>query len=209
MAFSAYKTIGNVMKEFQISSEQIPFVEEIKYPAPDGFKAEIDFMRREGAIENSEFAICENFIYPILKDIWKNYYKKFVLWSHEPLNYDEKLSGIPDYTLAKRSRLGSVVFDQPYLLVVEAKQDDFTAGWAQCLAEMIAVQKMNVNPEQVIFGIVTNGRIWEFGKLEIGKFTLHPDFYSIGDIDRLFAAVNFIFQQCEAQLNQVMSLTQA
>jgi hypothetical protein len=56
---------------------------------------------------------------------------------------DHKLSGFPEYILASRSPLGKIVFDKPYLLLVEAKQDNFEAGWAQCLAEMIAAQRLN------------------------------------------------------------------
>jgi hypothetical protein len=52
----------------------------------------------------------------------------------------------------------------------------------------------------LIFGIVTNGRIWEFVKLQNSEFVTHPDSYSIGNLDRLFAAINFMFQQCKIQL---------
>ncbi len=46
---------------------------------------------------------------------------------------------------------------EPYLLVVEAKRDDFVGGWAQCLAALVAAQKINKRTNQVLFGIVTNG----------------------------------------------------
>jgi hypothetical protein len=35
--------------------------------------------------------------------------------------------------LAKRSPLGKVVFDKPYLLLVGAKQDKFEEGWDSAL----------------------------------------------------------------------------
>lgn len=71
----------------------------------------------------------------------EKYSSKFTLWSHQSLNYDEKLSGFPEYILAKRSALGKVIFDKPYFILVEAKQDNFEAGWVPCLAEMIAAQR--------------------------------------------------------------------
>ena len=37
------------------------------------------------------------------------------------------------FFFAKRSPLGPVR-DRPYVLFVEAKKDDFDAGWGQCLA---------------------------------------------------------------------------
>jgi hypothetical protein len=200
MAFSTYKTIGTVLQEYEIYLTRVGFISEIPFDVPIGFKEELELLFTEGAI-SSEASICEALIFPVLKEVWKTYRQKFVLWSHEPLKYNDNLSGTPDYTLAKRSRLGSIVFDQPYLLVVEAKQDDFTAGWAQCLAEMIAVQKLNQIPQQVVFGIVTNGRIWEFAKLQNSSFITHPESYSISNLEHLFAAINFVFQQCEIQLS--------
>ena len=83
-------------------------------------------------------------------------------------------SGFPEYILARRSPLGKVVFDKPYFLLVEAKQDDFEGGWAQCLSEMVAAQRINDNPELVVYGITSNGTLWQFGKLEGTAFTKNP-----------------------------------
>ncbi len=152
-------------------------------------------------VDNSEFAICENLIYPVLKEIWKSYCNKLTLWSHQSLVDNDNLSGFPEYILAKRSPLGKVVFDKPYLLLVEAKQDKFDEGWGQCLAEMVATQKLNENPEMIVFGIVSNGKIWQFGKLKANIFTKNLTFYTFQDLDQLFAVVNYIFQQCELQVD--------
>jgi hypothetical protein len=86
-------------------------------------------------------------------------------------------------------------------LLVEAKQDDFENGWAQCLGEMAAAQRLNENPEQEVFGIVSNGGFWQFGKLKSNSFTKNKQSYSIDDLNRLFAAINYVFQQCELLLD--------
>lgn len=202
MAFSQYKSIGAVVKEFQIKYTEADFIVELDFKVPDYFREDLQTVMREGVVDNSEFAICENLIYPVLKEVWKCYRSKFLLWSHESLIYDEKLSGFPEYILAKRSPLGKVVFDQPYLLLVEAKQDKFEEGWGQCLAEMIAAQRLNEDGELIVFGIVSNGDRWQFGKLEADNFTKNITLYSIQQLDQLFAAVNYIFRQCELQLDE-------
>jgi hypothetical protein len=161
---------------------------------------------REGVVNNSEFAICENLIYPILKEVWKAYSSKFTLWSHQMLTCDDVLSGYPEYVLAKRSPLGKVVFDKPYLLIVEAKQDNFDWGWGQCLAEMVAAQRLNGESAIAIFGIVSNGINWELGKLEGNTFTHHPAPYSIFELEKLFGTVNYLFQQSEIQLANYQEL---
>ena len=206
MAFSNYKDIGSVLKEFQITYTEANFMGEIEFSISDYFREDLQTVMQDGVPSASEFSICENLIYPILKEVWKCYRSKFVLWGHRSLTYDENLSGFPEYILAKRSPLGKVVFDKPYFLLIEAKQDKFSEGWAQCLAEMVAAQKLNDELQVTVFGIVSNGKDWEFGKLEKTLFTQNNNRYFIQDLDQLFAAVNYVFQQCEVQLNQLVAV---
>ncbi len=199
MAFSSYKNISEVLKLFHITYTEANFLSEYAFPVSDYFRKDLETVMREGVVDNSEFAICENLIYPVIKEVWKTYTSYFVIWSHQSLNYDEKLSGFPEYILARKSPLGKVVFDKPYFMLVEAKQDNFEAGWAQCLAEMIAAQKLNDELPIIIFGIVSNGITWQFGKLELDIFTKNITFYSIQDLDQLSAVINYLFKQCELQ----------
>jgi hypothetical protein len=200
MSFSDYKSLGKVVQEFQVKYSEANFVEPLDFSVSDYFREDLKFTQQQGVVDNSEFAICENMVYPILKEVWKQYYQDFLLWSHEALSSDVKLSGFPEYILARRSPLGKVVFDRPYLLLVEAKQDDFEGGWAQCLAEMIAAQRLNQTPPIPVFGIVTNGATWQFGYLDQAEFIRNILPYSIYELDQLFAVVNYVFQQCQNQL---------
>lgn len=205
MAFSNYKDIGSVLKEFQITYTEANFMEEIEFSISDYFREDLQTVMQDGVPNASEFSICENLIYPILKEVWKCYRSNFVLWGHKSLTYDENLSGFPEYILAKRSPLGKVVFDKPYFLLVETKQDKFAEGWVQCLAEMVAAQRLNKELQVTLLGIVSNGMYWEFGKLEESAFTQNINPYLIQDLDKLFAAVNYIFQQCEVQLEKLVA----
>ena len=195
MPFTVFRGIGDVIKEYQIVSIEIDFVIETAITISEPFRADLDFSLRELVFDNSEYAICETLIYPILREIYKSYKDKFILWSHQPLTFDD-ISGIPDYILAKRSPLGKFVFDKPYFIIVEAKRDNFSEGWGQCLAEMVAVQKINQNPDQPVFGVVSNGKTWEFGRLAT-VFAKNIKAYSIQNLDQLFAALNYVFAQCE------------
>ena len=205
MSFSNYKSISTVLQEFQVTYTEANFIEELDFNIPESFRNDLEFVMREGVVDNSEYAICENLIYPILKEVWKHYSSQLTLWSHQSLNYDDKLSGFPEYILAKRSKLGKIVFDKPYFLLVEAKQDKFEEGWGQCLAEMIAAQRLNNNQEIIIFGIVSNGKIWQCGKLKENIFTKNESFYSLQQLRQLFAIVNYIFKQCELQLKLLIA----
>jgi hypothetical protein len=88
-------------------------------------------------------------------------------------------------------------------MLVEAKQDNFEAAWGQCIAEMIAAQRLNAELDLIVFGVASNGDRWQFGKLDKNVFTRNTMFYSIQEIDQLSAAVNYIFSQCERQLESV------
>lgn len=195
MSFSNHKDIGEVLQEFQVTYIEAHFMEETEFNVPDHFRKDLQFMMREAVVDNLEFAICENLIYPILKQVWKIYYSKFVLWSHKSLTYNLNLSDFPEYILAKRSPLGKFVFGKPYFLLVEAKQDKFDEGWAQCLTEMVAAQKLNDELKVTIFGIVSNGKGWEFGKLDSRSCFYRIALYVWGKIDcsrsnSLFLAAN-------------------
>lgn len=54
-------------------------------------------------------------------------------------------------------------------------------------------------------GITSNGDRWQFGKLDHTQFTLNKRFYIIQELDALFAAVNYVFRQCEQQLNALIA----
>ena len=205
MPFSGFKSLGQTLKEFEVVYTEANFIDGVPFAVSDYFRQDLQLMMDEAVVDNSEYAICENLVYPVLKEVWKQYRRNFVLWSHEFLNCDAQLSGFPEYILARRSPLGKIVFDKPYFVLVEAKQDNFDAAWGQCLAEMIAAQRLNEQAKLVIFGITSNGDRWQFGKLDNAQFTLNKTFYTIQELDTLFAAVNYVFQQCEFQLNALIA----
>lgn len=200
MPFASYKKMGMVLKKFQITYHEENYVVVTPVTLNDYFQSELNLVKTELVTNNSEYAVCENLIYPLLKEIWKLHKEQLMLWSHEPLNYDEDLSGVPDYLIAQKSPLGKLVLEQPYLMIVEAKKDNFTEGWGQCLAELVAAQKLNGNHlEQTLFGIVTNGEIWEFGKLVGQQFTKNSDSYVLKELDKLSGVLNYHLEQCKLQ----------
>ena len=200
MSFDSYKTIGEVLKEFTITATEANYILETDTVIREAFKEDLEFCLREFTVEESEYAICETIIFPLLKEVYRQYRDKFTLWSHKAITYDQQLTGIPDYILAKRSPLGKQIFEKPYFVAVEAKKDDFIKGWGQCLAEMVAIQKLNDQSEQTIFGIVSNGQVWQFGKLKGNLYTREINNYTISDLERLYSAINYVFSQCELEI---------
>ena len=133
-------------------------------------------------------------------EVWLTYRDKLLLWSHQPLNFDEQLSGVPDYIVAKRSPRGKVILEHPYLILVEAKKDNFEEGWGQCLAEIVAAQKLNNNQHNSVFGVVSNGKMWEFGSLQDNIFTKNVKYYTLESLSALMGALHFIFNESISQI---------
>ncbi len=198
MAFGTFKSLEEVVRTYQIQVRQEAFVQPLPLPVDERFRARIEFLQANAPVSASEEAICEFLIAPVLQEVWLPYSEALMIWSHVAFTADETLTGFPDYFFARRSPLGPVR-DRPYVLFVEAKKDDFDAGWGQCLAAMLAAQQVNNRPGQVIHGGVSNGRIWYLGKLENRTLTLDPQPFVLADLAGLFAALNYVFERARLQ----------
>lgn len=81
-----------------------------------------------------------------------------------PLKVSDRLQGNLDYFI--QSEQG--------LIVIEAKRDDLTRGFTQLAVELIALAMFEESPE-VLYGAVTIGELWVFGKLERSTCTITRD----------------------------------
>lgn len=199
-SFSTFKTLEEALIYFQISERTHEIFSQTtnNQTVPAQLIEELDFNMTQLPYNVSEASLCEMVIFPILKEVWKSFSKNLLLWSHKGIGKEADMAGIPDYILAKRSHLGRVM-DLPLLVMIEAKKDDFDAGWGQCVAQMVTAQTLNQNDDEV-FGIVTNGNSWEFGKLATSVFTKHRTIYSLQDISTLYNILYHLFQMCEVKV---------
>jgi len=200
MPFSEFKDIPQVQRKYEIKYQESHFItanDFNDFVVPDIFKQEFDFNVKNLDIFASEAARCEIIIFPILREVYKKYSTKFALWVQKSLSYDAELTGIPDYIVSRKSEYGKLFLDYPVLAVVEAKKNDFEQGWGQCLAELVASQKLNDNVDFPVYGIVTDGKTWEFGLLKHKFFTKNIRSFTIDDLSLLFGALNFVFKQID------------
>jgi hypothetical protein len=189
MAFSDTKILEDVLKKYEISYDRKTFSGIKSRKAPAFLKREITFNLNEMPYDSSEAFICEALIFPVMREVWRVFKEDFMLWSHRPIVVTPELSGTPDYLIAKRSRLGMIFLETPYVAVVEAKKDDFTGGWGQCSLEMYALQQLNKSPKTAVYGVVSNGDSWEFASLIENKFTKFTQEYKIQEIDAIFSLI--------------------
>lgn len=194
MAFSDFKTISEVQEKFRITYTEDDFVEvQPSNPSPE-FLRDFEFTREHIHVFGSEAARCEAVIFPILKESYKAYADKYALWIKQSIAYDDILNGTPDYFISTRSELGKTIVGSPLILLVEAKKNDFEQGWGQCLAELIAAQKINDDLAFPVYGIVTDGTLWQFGKLIGDTFTQNRTDFALANLPTLFGAVDAVFR---------------
>jgi hypothetical protein len=195
MAFRHYKSIAQVQEEYEIQYKEFNFISVNKIKVSKLFLKEFEFNVKNLDAFSSEGARCELVILPILREAYKNYVEKFVLWVQKSIRYDKKLNGTPDYIVSKRSKLGKTVLEYPLLIVAEAKKNDFDQGWGQCLAELLAAQKLNDDNERPVYGIVTDGKSWEFGQLEKKVFTKNIESFPVSHVEAILGILDFLFSR--------------
>lgn len=100
----------------------------------------------------SEMARREVLVSPVLLEIVRQC--RCQLKIEYPLVVNDWLKGNLDYLLRATSSVA----------VVEAKRDDLSRGFTQLAVELIALAK--VTEQSVIYGAVTMGEAWRFGKLD-------------------------------------------
>ncbi len=126
---------------------------------------------------SNETARREILVSPILLEIV--YYCHCQLRIEYPLKVNDWLKGNLDYLLRSQNNL----------LVIEAKNDDLTRGFTQLAAELIALAEVEEN--NILYGAVTIGDVWRFGKLnkteqqitqDINLFKIPDDIKDLGEV---------------------------
>jgi hypothetical protein len=199
MAFSDFKTIADVQKKYGIKYLQAEFIAGAELSPPETFLKDFEFSRENIDIFSSEASRSEIIISLLLRELYKNHYRAYSFWIQKSIAYDENLSGTPDYIFSTKSELGITVLEKPIVIVVEAKKNDFDQGWGQCLAELVASQKINDNPHKTVYGIVTDGNLWQFGKLFADIFTKNMENFTIDKLPRLYGALEYLARLVEQE----------
>ncbi|NJK69730.1 MAG: hypothetical protein HC789_13205 [Microcoleus sp. CSU_2_2] len=110
---------------------------------------------------SSEMARRESLVSPVLLDIIR--YCQCQLKFEYTLNINSWLKGKLDY----------LVQSNQDLLIIEAKNDDMTRGFTQLAVELIAMS--HLEEQNILYGAVTMGDVWRFGKLDRNQQTIFQD----------------------------------
>lgn len=200
MPYGTFSTYEEVATRFKIKLIEQSFVKEERIAVERALFEFINDNVKTRRSYVSENAICESIISPMLNVVAKHHH--LPLWSHVRFDVSEEdgLVGIPDFMIAPASEIGTT-FSKPIICIAEAKKENLNEGWAQVLAELIAAQKFNRKEELEVFGIVTTGTFWQFGKLYNNILTMEIVSYSAAEnLQQVLDVLNWVTIEAKRDL---------
>lgn len=102
---------------------------------------------------SSEQARREFLIAPIISFVCRHTQQKVRV--EYPLSVSNWLKGTLDY-----------YFQASNLLIIEAKRENLYTGFTQLAAELIALDQWTESDRPLLYGAVSTGQIWQFGRFE-------------------------------------------
>jgi hypothetical protein len=189
-------TIETVARQFELKLVNLPFCESLPSadPQPEFLTIFKQWFRlAETAL--SAKAKSELLVSPILAEVVQLTQQRVQLFSGEELNVDTDrgLDGVVDFLLSKSTT--PYLIEALIVMLVEADKEGLDLGWGECVAEMIAAQKFNTskgNEISVMYGSVTNGKLWQFLKLEGKNVTIDPYQYYVTPVERILGILKWM-----------------
>ncbi|MCI5150054.1 MAG: hypothetical protein D3916_11815 [Candidatus Electrothrix sp. MAN1_4] len=190
MPYGTFQSVEQVARLFSIkvNDDFVVGSEHIELPKP--LLRSISTKLLDSLSFRNETTICNKVITPILNTV-AEHNKPLNVWIEEPFHVDQEkgLVGAPDYLIARATEYGGM--ELPPLCVIEAKKQDWEAGWAQALAEMVAASLQGAD---ICYSAVTTGKIWQFGMLENSVFSKDPNQISATrELQVVLDTLNWVF----------------
>ncbi len=196
MGYSSYKSLKQTLKKLKLEQSEValfPTIERVK--ASSWLNQTLKNAKRMPL--TNEKSKSERVISPILLEVALQYEKQITLFSGEDLTVDvqNNLSGPCDFFFAKHPRKS--VMEAPIITLVEAKNENFEYGQAQCIAQMYAAQLYNQQEGRAvpyIYGCAVTADVWKFLKLEDNHVYIDIENYYLIEIDKILGIFNQIIQ---------------
>jgi len=200
-------TLEDLLIKFGISNKTVSLFEDVQLEtlsASDWLKKSLSIGKKLRL--RTEKGKSESIVMPILFELKDKNDDFLTIYSGEMLNVDKNLgiNGECDFLLAQNTN--SIGINSPVISVVEAKRGELEAGIEQCAAQMYGVllfnQKTN-NPIDVVYGCVTNGREWQFMKLENKQLFADEEIYNLKELPTILGIFQHIIDYYKAILEPV------
>ncbi len=197
MGYSNYKSLKMTLKKLNLDEIDLNLFPTIEPVTPSNWLIETLKIAKRMPLTN-EKSKSERIISPILAEAALHYESQITLFSGEDLtvDIDRDLSGACDFFFAKHPRKS--VMQAPIITFVEAKDEDFEYGQAQCTAQMYAsliYNEQEGKPIPFVYGCAVTGDVWKFLRLEKDKLSIDIENYYVNDLPNLLGIFKQIIEK--------------
>ena len=146
----------------------------------------------------TEKAKSEMIVANVLIELREQFEQRISLFSGIDFSVDVEsgLTGVCDFLVSLSPE--QFYLEAPVIVLVEAKNADVKLGLGQCVAEMLAAQRFNMekgNNIRCVYGVTTSGTDWLFLKLEGQKLYIDMGVYAIGQCDKILGILSSMVSQ--------------
>jgi hypothetical protein len=191
MAYSEF-SLDRVRRDFSLAvNDNVVLFDQVReIPVSPSLRSSLDECVPLAIQIGNEKARSELIIAPILIEVRRLTGRRIGFFTGVELNVSREsgLTGYCDFILSSSPL--QVILTAPIMTIVEAKNDDITAGLGQCAAEMVAARLFNERDGEgptTIHGAVTTGTSWRFLKLESSHLLLDRQEYPLEPVGRILA----------------------
>ena len=197
MGYSNYKNFKQTLKKFNLEETDLNMFPEVKPVQPSEWLVQSIAYAERMPLTN-EKSKSERLISPILLEVSLHFEKYITLFSGENLTVDSSidLAGECDFFFAKHPHKS--VMQAPVVTLVEAKNENFEFGKAQCTAQMYASLRYNEEegkPIPFIYGCVVTGGEWRFMRLEGQTLTLDRKMHYLVELPKILGIFHQILEE--------------
>lgn len=197
MSFSDFKTLNQVNKELGITihADNKLYLDIEPVHVSSWFAETMNRAYTKAIRINTESARQALIVDNVLIELQQHITMSFFL--ENPFNIDSSkgLTGNPDGIISKSDN--ELYITAPVVVLVEAKKSDLGSGLAQCIAEMEAARIFNEQegkPISPVYGVVTDGVLWQFLSLSEHAATIDTHLYNFDDGSKIVGILKFFVE---------------
>jgi len=197
MAYSDFKTLDQINKGLGIAIQGENELYSHIEPAvlTQWFRETMKISYTKAIRINTESSRQALIVDHVLLELTQHITISFFLGNAFNVDSQKGLTGNPDGIISKSDN--QLYITSPVVVLVEAKKSDLGSGLAQCIAEMEAARIFNEEQEVLvspIYGVVTDGVLWQFLSLQNNIATVDSAFYNFGDGSRIVGILKFFVE---------------
>jgi len=203
MSYSDFKTLDQINKVLgiEIKGENELYTHIQPVTLTDWFNTTMKIGYTKAIRINTESARQSLIVNNVLLELGQHTNISFFLQNSFNIDRDKGLTGNPDSIVTYGDN--QLYITSPVLVLVEAKKSDLASGYAQCIAEMEAARLFNEregNNIYIIYGVVTDGALWQFLSLKNNTAVIDSYLYHFNDGSQIVGILISFIKELEKYL---------